>query len=104
MIEKRVLIQALATHGGPVAAAAALGTNRKTVYRAMLCYGLAMPRPKRVAGPDAWAGIYEQHHGSARAIAKALGMRDHKYVVRQLERYDIKPTADPWAGQEEQAA
>lgn len=104
MIEKRVLILYLAQNGGPIAAARALGVDRKSVYRAMVLHGLAMPRPKRVAGPDAWAGIYEQHHGSARAIAKALGMRDHKYVVRQLERYDIKPTADPWARQEEQAA
>lgn len=104
MIDRGDLIRALAAAGGPIAAATALGVNRKTVYRAMRRCGLTMPRPKRIPSGAALAGAYEQCGGIAHRLVQMAGVSDHKYVLRQLERYGLKSTPDAWAREHEERA
>ena len=86
------------------AAARMLRCSARTVYRAAAAYEIPVkPRHARIRGEAEWRAAFEEH-GSARGIATALGLRDHKYVLRQLERYGLKATPDAWARQQEERA
>mgnify|MGYP002134339013 FL=1 len=100
MITQPELIRALVLGGGPVGAAAELSCSRVTVWRMARRYGLRIERERVLASPAAWERVY-QAHGSARGIARALGM-DPTYVHRQLQGHGLIPT--PGAAVEEDVA
>jgi hypothetical protein len=91
----------MALGGGAQGAAAILGVNRKTISRALADYGLVKPRKSELSGEVSWQQAYEQHGQSARSLARAFGIRSHKYVLGQLERYGIKETPEgPCVGEQ----
>jgi hypothetical protein len=98
------LIRALAVGGGSAVAARMLGVSRKTIARAMLDYGIQSPRRAQASeliSETACRDAYAQVGPNVRTIAVALGLRDHKYVLRQLERYGIRETPEgPCVGEQ----
>jgi transcriptional regulator with GAF, ATPase, and Fis domain len=88
-LERLVATERAGHRRGPIAAGAALAADRAAGEAAAAVVSPAVAAKPEKPGPSELAALLEQHGGSLRAVAKALG-RDRRQIYRWLEQYGMR--------------